>query len=260
MKFKIALFFVFVSLSAVSQEWETQLISTIPIGHKQFVGVDKYGSIYSVDKNRLYKKTDKKEYSFSSLRLGRISSVDMLNPLKITVFYEDLNTVVLLDDKLNEIRRINFNEHTDFKNVSFASKAYKNTLWLLDTDAQEVEVFDYKTKKNVARSHPIREEVKQMQTNYNYAWVLSSSKLRRYNIYGSKLDEFPAEDIQKISYYNKNVLVLKEEELAFLNPEKQTFYNIKTPAVNIQDFYTADGNLYIYDGEILYHYSLNFSK
>lgn len=261
MKRILLCFLLLLSGIGFSQEIETELVAQISLAHERFLGVDKYENQYSIDNNVLYKKTPEKTYQFSTLQLGELTSVDILNPLKIVLFYRDFNTAVLLDDKLSEIERVRFNELSEFKTPAFVTKATRSNLWLFDINTQTLEVFDYKQKKVIAQSQSIPQPVIDQQSNFNYCWLLTADKLKRYNIYGSFVEEFAVEDITDISFYNNYLLLLNaEDELQILDYKKREFQTLSLPEIKIKNLYTADKNIYIYDGETLYHYILNFSK
>jgi hypothetical protein len=44
-------------------------------------------------------------FVYQNFSLGKITKVDLQNPLKIVLFYENFNTVVTLDNQLNEIQK-----------------------------------------------------------------------------------------------------------------------------------------------------------
>ena len=69
------------------------------------------------------------------------------NSLKINLFYQDMNSVVILDNRLAEIFKINFNTITTYKNVSHISTGNDNTIWLYNQDTNELEVYDYLNNK-----------------------------------------------------------------------------------------------------------------
>ena len=74
-----------------------------------FLGFDNQKSIYSLNNNILTKNSDGITYQYNNLSLGKITNVDFQNPLQIVIFYKNFNTVVLLDNQLNEIKKIDFN-------------------------------------------------------------------------------------------------------------------------------------------------------
>jgi hypothetical protein len=47
-------------------------------------------------------------FVYQNFSLGKITKVDLQNPLKIVLFYENFNTVVTLDNQLNEIQKSQF--------------------------------------------------------------------------------------------------------------------------------------------------------
>ena len=59
-----------------------------------------------------YKTKDHQSLEYKNISLGKITKVDLQNPLKIVLFYENFNTAVLLDNQLNETQKINFSENT----------------------------------------------------------------------------------------------------------------------------------------------------
>lgn len=260
MKEIICFIWMLFSLGIYAQEIKTEKISQQTFSHERFVGVDKYDQIYSIHKNILYKKTAQKTYEFSVLGLGEITSVDMLNPLKLILFYKESNTVIILDDKLSEIQRIKFNNLSELKIPEFVGNSSKNKLWIFNSINQELEIFDYKSKKKIAHTQPITEQVLQMQSNFNYSWLLTPSHLKCYNIYGSFVEDFPAEGIEGIRFYNNFLIALKDGQLSVLDIQDKSFHPLNLPKIKIRNFYTYNENLYLYDGEFLYHYIFNFSK
>ena len=61
--------------------------------------------------------------------MGLISKVDLYNPLKIKVWFLDFNSLVVLDNFLNEITRINFNEIPSLGEIYDISSWRKFFVW-----------------------------------------------------------------------------------------------------------------------------------
>lgn len=78
--------FILIPLFAVAQELKVIPIVQIPLVADQFIGVDEYKSLYYIKGNIFHKTSTEKTYQFSDLQLGPISSVDLINPLRITLF------------------------------------------------------------------------------------------------------------------------------------------------------------------------------
>ena len=161
------------------------------------------------------KKKDSKEWQYNNLQLGEITSVDILNPLKITLFYADFNTVIILDNTLNEIKRIDFNVIGEFKNLAAATTATDRNLWIFDTNTQQLEVFNYVQEKTPIQNLPIPEKFITQKSNYNYCRILTETTLYTYNIYGSLLTQQEVTGVTEFSMTNTEVIFLKEKKLYY---------------------------------------------
>ena len=88
---------------------EFKLIFKKEATNKNIKAVDNFNNIYSIENNELIKSSYVKNYYYRNSLYSNISSIDVRNSLKIKLFYEDSNTLVVLDNKLSEISKINFN-------------------------------------------------------------------------------------------------------------------------------------------------------
>lgn len=261
----ILLLFLFVTVHLYSQEFE--LVSSKSFNATTFVGVDSYNNMYSIKDRVLYKKGPKGSFTFNDFQLGNLSSVDIINPLKIILFYEDTNTVLLLDNKLNLIERIAFNTISNFINIGNATNAGNSKLWIFNVDSQQLELYNYITNVKTIVSQPFEGKLISQASNFNYCFILTENKLRTFNRYGSLLSEYQMEGYKKIVHHNKNTIALKENELFFvvndsLNPEYQTVnpINITISENSIKDLYLTQDFLYIYDGKSVHTFSYKSSK
>ena len=141
---QLFLFFLLICHFGIAQS--LMPVSKIPFVADRFVGLDNYKNTYFIKNRVLHKQGPDGNFIFNDLQLGKISSVDIINPLKVVVFFQDTNTVVLLDNKLNEIERINFNNLPQFLNVSTATNAGNNSLWLFNVDTQQLELYNFGSK------------------------------------------------------------------------------------------------------------------
>ncbi|UII29003.1 hypothetical protein LVD15_11410 [Fulvivirga maritima] len=127
----LVLLLLFISSKSISQSYT--LTNTISINKPEAVSIDKPGNIYIADNNGDVKKylTDGKlDASFSAQSQGQIDLIEAWNPLKIFLFYEDLQQYTFLDRFLTTPQNFSLNELSDFN--SLATLSYDNNLWLID--------------------------------------------------------------------------------------------------------------------------------
>lgn len=257
------LFLLFLLFCQFSFAQSIAPINKAPLVADRFIGVDNYKNIFFIKDRVLKKQGPDGNFLFNDLQLGRITSVDIINPLKVIVFFQDTNTVVMLDNKLNEIERINFNNLPQFLNVSTATNAGNNSLWLFNVDTQQLELYNYGSKLQTVVSQPFPGKMLSQASNFNYCFTLTEKKLRAFNIYGSILNEIPSEGYQQIIQQYENLIALNENTLYYIPDfaKRNETISSKTmklnlPEITIKDLQLTNDFLYIYDGEILHTFKL----
>ncbi|WP_283642968.1 hypothetical protein [Croceibacter atlanticus] len=259
MRLFILLFLAF-CFSTYAQDIAVKAISKTTVETDTFVGVDEYKSLYHIKDNIFYKKESGKTYQFNDFQLGDLTHADILNPLKIVLFYEDTNTAVILDNTLSEIKRINFNQINEFRNIQFATTGIDRNLWVFNLDLQQLELYDYNRDEIVANTQPISETIELQKSNYNFCWLLTKSGIQKYNIYGSLMSDFKLQDVITFTEKNGNLVIANTTSLYYLKKGNTEFQLIKLPKIDVKQLFLDIENLYLYDGETLHHYQLQLPK
>jgi len=249
-----------VGLSANSQNASVSFIEKTPFNLEEFVGVDKFNNFYGITNNTFFKLEGAKKYQFTDFLLGELTAVDLLNPLKITLFYKDMNTVVIVDNRLNEIYRINFTNITNFRNVSFVGTGKDRSLWIYNTDIQQLELFNYNSKKVISHTQPLNSEIIQLKSNYNFCWLLQNKKLELYNSYGSFINSVQVPENFKFVENNNQVIGKNKDKWFVINKDKLALQPLTISENDVKDFYLNNENLYLYIDNFIYRYQLNLSN
>lgn len=258
MKSFLFLFF-WCSISVFSQEIiETKFIKSTEIQLKTIVGIDNFGIIYLINNDIFHKIDQEKDVTYSNLQLGNITSANAFNSLKINLFYKNFNTAIILDNRLSEIYKIDFNSIQPYKNVSNISTGYDTTIWIFNTDLQQLELFDYKTGKSRATSLPVQSVVLDMVSNYNFCWLLTQEYLYKYNYFGSMVSKMENDGFTKLSEDNGNLVIKQGENLIYLPKKSEKFLALPLNELLINQFLLTNETLYIYDSEKLYQFQLKF--
>ncbi len=233
-----------------------RLISKTVLPANLIVNVDTFGRLYYTKNTSLIKKLEHKELRYSNVQLGEITSVSTYNSLKIVLFYKDFNSVVILDNRLAEITRIDFNTLTPFRNITQVTTGNDTTIWIFNEATQQLEVYDYKNNNTRLVTLPIEGEIISLVSNYNFCWALTKTHLYTYSYFGSLLSKIPNNGFTQISENNENLLLLKQNELVLKTKNSTAFVPIKLSNLLIKQFFVTNETLYIYDGQYLYQYRL----
>ena len=149
---------------------------SILINHKQ-LAIDRFDALYIVtpdDKLIKLNAQHQIEFSYSNSRLGTIASIDVNNPLTTICFYEDFQTIVLLDRTLNPLSTINLSDW-GFNNVTATCNAGNNQLWIYDaSDMQLAQIA--KDRNTPIRTFPIN-----LHTDESF--VITKMLVNQENIY-----------------------------------------------------------------------------
>ena len=118
--------------------------SLIEGNYKDFY-VDNFNNIYLINNDNQLKKFNEKGDSVAvsnALRkYGDIYSVDVSNPLKISVFYKDFSTLVILDRFLSNQNTIDLRQY-GIVQAQAAAQSYDNNYWVFDAVENKLKKID----------------------------------------------------------------------------------------------------------------------
>ena len=193
MRFFIVVYLISFSVLGNENSLELKLISKNETTNENIRGVDNLNNIYSIKNNELIKSSDVKNYYYRNSLYSNISSIDVRNSLKIKLFYEDSNILVVLDNKLSEISKINFNIINPNKIISKFSASNDNNIWVYNELNSKIELYNYINNTFKVVNSEISGEVISLKSNYKYCWVLTDSQLYKFNYFGSLITKIARE-------------------------------------------------------------------
>ncbi len=238
---------------------QTTFVSKTKINNNRIIALDNFNSAYYLNNNALVKNVGFDVLNYNNLQLGSVESVNIFNPLKINLFYKDFNSVVILDNRLAEIFKIDFNVNKNYRSVSHISTGYDNTIWIFNQDTQQLELFDYKANTTKASTLPIQSEVLDLKSNYNYCWLLTKDYLYKFNYFGINILKLKNDGFNELVAINENLVLEKDSKLFYLKNNESNPLEIQLPKLLINAFFVNNETLYIYDNEYLYQYQLKIN-
>lgn len=193
----ICLLFVLIGFSQENKVTTTFLSSTT-LQNDEFISIDSFGYLYYLKGNVFYKQKDNELFQYKNLSLGKIKRVDLQNPLKIVLFYEGLNSVITLDNQLNETASINFSKNLNNSIVASAvGLASQNRLWVFNSLPMQLGLYDFNKQAFLPLSQPFQNPIQYYQTDYNqFYWIDSYGIVSFCDVFGkiSTLGKIPEFD------------------------------------------------------------------
>ena len=136
--------FVFQSLANAQNEESYKLVASI-VGDVADFTVDNLDNVYvltSTDRLKKYNANGDSVAVFNNVRrFGKVSMIDVSNPLKVLLYYKDFSTIVILDRLLAVQRTIDLRLENIFQ-VNVIGQAYDNNIWLYDEGDSKLKKID----------------------------------------------------------------------------------------------------------------------
>ncbi|WP_298343398.1 hypothetical protein [uncultured Algibacter sp.] len=252
----IYMFLFFTLYTSAQKPIETTSIKKTDIVFDKLVAIDNFGTIFYLKDDVILKKVENTLITYNNLQLGNIASANAFNPLKINLLYKDFNTVIILDNRLAEIFKIDFNSLIPYKNVTHISTGHDNTIWVFNQDLQKLELFDYKSRTSRAQTVPVQSSVLDLKSNYNFCWLLTENYLYKYNYFGSLVKKIKNIGYTELAETNGDIILKKENKLLYNKKNTDNIFPIKTGNLLINQFFVTNETLYIYNSEFLQEFQL----
>ena len=238
----------------------TNLVSETVLQAQEFIGADELGNLFYMENQVFYRKSGQRIFSFSNVDLGAITTVDVGNPFKILLLYRDFNSVIILDNNLNELsQRLDFTEETQFNNVLFVGNSSQNNIWLY-ADDNKLHLYNYETLSEELQTQAMTfyEDdftAQGLASTFKRAWIQSETEALEFNEYGNYVRTYPIAGAEEIFPFQKGILVLKEGtfEYYFEEERRMVKLNFKGTMKNVS---VSGSSLFIYDGKKVSQFQL----
>lgn len=258
MKKLLLLFGLLITFNSWSQESiKTKKIDTLAIKADRYIGKDNQKTDYFLSKNAIKKRSATKGNQYQNLSFGKIKNVCITNPLQVVIFYEDFNSLILLDNQMNETQSIDGNKIEIPVKIEAFGLASQNQVWIYDGFLQKISLYNFKSNTNKIISTPIT-SIKDYNSDYNYFyWIDDSNTLYSISLFGKIkiLGAIPEYDTIQIIDETK-IIFKKNNTLSFFDINKQLAQEINLFEKSIDNFFYSDGILSIFTVSQINNYKI----
>lgn len=257
---KIILLLLLFSQFVISQHQKLAVIKSdfIKLDADNFIGFDGFNNCFYTKNNILYKKVDTILLQYQNLNLGKISFVDILNPLKVVLFYEEFNSVIILDNQLNEIQKIEFSKLETPILASAIGMSGQNKLWFFNSLNQQIGLFDLNLNQLQNIGNPLKDGITFYQTNFNYfQFIDKNNQWNTYTIFGRFFQSGNVEKNTQIQFIDDEKYFFVANEILFLKDvSSNKIYEIEIVEKSFKKFYYKDQILSIFTNEGITNYKI----
>ena len=251
--------FILVIFPSNGQSTSATLLSTESISANRFLAIDVLSHRYYEENGILYKSNQDQIWQYKNLALGKILKIDIQNPLKIAVFFERFNSVVLLDNQLNEIKIIAFSDINKNSIITSAiGIAAQNKLWFYDTISQKIGLFNYSNEDFKFISTPFPGNFKHYESDFNnFQWIDNELNWYSCNLFGEIKLIRQVPDFDTIQIINSHlILYSKGEQLYFLDFQSNKTQELQNVDKSFEFFIYKDQILSIFTNRQIKKYKI----
>lgn len=256
--------FIVCSFSAAfaqNQKKTPTSVSHFVMNADAFLGYDSFGFSYQIKNNVFSKVKGTENFEYKNVSLGKITKADIVNPMKIVLFYEDFNSAVLLDNQLNKITEINFSQNNVPIVVTAIGMSTQNQLWIYNSLNQQIGLFDYLKNEYKTVSTPLTETITFYQTDFNtFYWIDEKNNWYSCDLFGKTTVLGKASDFDEIQILSpKQYIFSSANQLYFKDIHKdgsETVSEIGIPEKSLNKFYYKEQILSIFTAKEITNYKI----
>lgn len=183
--------------------------------------VDPLGNYYLHTPSEIFKYNpyDTLFSRYSELQNGPITSIDVSNPMKVTVFYATFSKVLFLDNTLNPTFTPTDLYQLQLETATLVCSSYDNGFWVFDAPSfslTRINAFGEvdRTVKNINQLTGVDIKPTALREKENLLYLCDpTAGIFVFDIFGGFLKKIPITGIQNFSVVQKNIFYTRENRL-----------------------------------------------
>lgn len=258
-------------LTAVTQSFAQDTVQTVTLKYSHSIAAtspttiskDRNGNLYFLSPSRSLLRVDSLGNplgTFSPPTRGRIASIDAWNPMKILLFYEDRQELLLLDRFLRPIGNTTLQDINYRGTAKAAALASDDGFWLFDETNLTLSKLDMQLRK-VTIETPLnlildkeRFNVKQLREYQNMVYLLDANGIFVFDNLGNYKRKLSIAGVNYINFQKDELYFVKDGKLHFVNLYTSERRTVQLPKPYLTGL-VSDSSLYLFTARQLDYYA-----
>jgi hypothetical protein len=243
--------FLFFLTPVITYSQDNSLITVEKIRGDQ-IAIDYLGNLYVIQ-NALLQKYDPNGqflFSYSNFSFGNITSVDVSNPMKIMLFYQETGTIIFLDDRLASISNQIDLYSRQYMTISLTAYSSDNKILLYDEAHADLIALDnylneiYRVHYNFQNFNPIQFQEIQGKMFFMHN---PESGIFLFDSFGTYIKTIATQSPFPLQVYNNSIYYLKNDQLYVYNYTQLSENVWKTDMSHFKQCLVYKNRLYLLD-------------
>ncbi|WP_026236187.1 hypothetical protein [Pontibacter roseus] len=228
----LCLLMALLAIHASAQQQDTAQVTLVfshrlPISSPTTISLDRNGNAYLLDpKQNLFKldQYGQPALSYSPPSRGRITTVEAWNPMKLLLFYEDRQELVLLDRFLSSIAVSRLSDFNYTGNIRAATLTPDESFWLFNESDFTLSKMDSRYQKPVVETpldlilDKARFDVRFVREYQNMVYLLDyNGGVYVFDNLGNYKKKLPFTGISYIGFSGNELYFVKDNQLHFFD-------------------------------------------
>lgn len=207
----------------------------------EFFELDIYQNIYAVDQNSTLFKLNKNGeliHTFGNANYGTLTSVQVLSPMKLFLFYKESGILLFLNEQLAPITEPIYLFEKNYQHISLAGASISNQIFLYDLLDSKVIILDY-FMKEISQNQLRLEDfnpIKIISTSDN-GFVLHDPNygVLFFDNFGTSEKLIPFNIYSEIQIINNQLLFIENDKWVEYDLKKMDLHKIELSKLTQQD-------------------------
>ncbi len=215
-----------------------------------FFSTDNFGNTYLVkaDEIRKYNPSGDLLKIYSNKNLGKITSIDASNAMRLLVFYKDFSSVIILDDLLSQNGDIINLLDLSLEQSDLICSSFNNGMWFFNRQNANLMRLDDKLQTAVNTGNLNRLLGSDLKPNFileydGFIYLNNPEEgILVFDIYGTYFKTLTIKGLQHFQVKDKNLIyfsdgILKSYQLKLLTTVEQAFPGVSDTRVEKENYY-----------------------